>query len=176
MKITTLAATNHKNSINQQLVRTVGNALNAEQHLHLDLNDYPLPIYSQDIEEHSGIPAAAHELFEKIQRADLLLLSFAEHNGSYTAAYKNAFDWMSRIQQKVFTNVLLVNLSTSPGPGGAKNVLAQANNSAPFFGGSVVYSESVPNFHSQLDEHGAIHSALIKRIVDSVTQALPNIS
>jgi NAD(P)H-dependent FMN reductase len=42
------------------------------------------------------------EFYKKIGVADAVILSIAEHNGSYTAAYQNLFDWASRISDAVF--------------------------------------------------------------------------
>ena len=79
------------------------------------------------------------------------VISYAEHNGSYTAAYKNLFDWMSRITRGVFQDRPTLLLSTSPGPGGAANVLAAAKNSAPHFAADVRAAVSVPSFHHNFD-------------------------
>ncbi|NOQ90936.1 MAG: NADPH-dependent FMN reductase, partial [Gammaproteobacteria bacterium] len=77
--------------------------------------------------------------------------------GSYTVAYKNIFDWASRINPKVFQNKPMVMLATSPGPGGASSVLAAAIASAPFFDGEVKASLSVPGFYDNFDvEQGRI--------------------
>lgn len=171
MKIVTLAATNHRNSINQLLVRQVASHLDSESQTDLDLNDYQLPIYSQDLEEEIGIPEAAHQLLEHLATADLLMISFAEHNGSYTAVYKNAFDWMSRIRQKVYDGINVATLSASPGPGGASNVLAQANQSMPFFGAELVYTRSVANFGEHVS-NGLLADNLTKEVAKELASSL----
>ncbi|WP_417733885.1 NADPH-dependent FMN reductase [Roseovarius sp.] len=68
-----------------------------------------------------------------MRAADAVIVSFAEHNGSYSAAYKNLFDRASRIDQKVFQDKPTVFLATSAAPGGASSVLASVNGSARFF-------------------------------------------
>ena len=45
----------------------------------------------------------------------------------------------------------MVLLATSPGPGGAKSVLAAATGSAPFFAADVKASVSVPSFYDNFD-------------------------
>jgi chromate reductase len=151
MKILAFAATSSRQSINKQLVNfTAKQVPNADVEL-IDLNDYEMPIYSSDREAESGIPEAAQRFFNKISEADAVIVSFAEHNGTYTAAYKNVFDWASRINQKVFQNKKMLLLSTSPGPGGAKSVLAQAVASSPFFAADVKGSLSVPSFYENFD-------------------------
>jgi NAD(P)H-dependent FMN reductase len=78
-------------------------------------------------------------------------MSFAEYNGSYTSAYKNLFDWTSRIDMKVFQNKPVLMLSTSPGPSGAQSVLAAAQASAPYFAANVIGAISLPSFYDNFD-------------------------
>jgi len=59
----------------------------------------------------------------EVLKADALLISYAEHNGNYSAAYKNLYDWASRIDAKVFQGKPTVVLATSPGPGGRRSTL-----------------------------------------------------
>jgi chromate reductase len=151
MKLLAFAASSSRQSINKQLASFAAHQVpNAEVEL-LDLNDFEMPIYSSDRETESGIPEAAQRFFNKITEADAVVVSFAEHNGTYTAAYKNIFDWASRINQKVYQNKKMLLLSTSPGPGGAKSVLAQAVTSSPFFAADVKGSLSVPSFYDNFD-------------------------
>ena len=160
MKILTFGASNSKNSINKTLARFTATLVPGAEIEVLDLNDYDLPIFSEDLEKEIGQPAAAIRFFEKIGAADALIVSFAEHNGSYSAAYKNLFDWASRIDQKVFQDKPTVFLATSPGPGGADSVLASAKGSARFFGVDLKAAVSVANFYDVFDtETGRITDA-----------------
>lgn len=157
MKILAFGASNSRNSINRALADFTARLVpNADIEV-LDLNDYDLPIFSEDLENEIGQPKAAKAFFEKIGSADGVIVSFAEHNGSYSAAYKNLFDWASRIDQKVFQDKSTIYLATSPGPGGAGSVLASAKGSAKFFGVDLKAAVSVANFHDVFDvESGRI--------------------
>ena len=160
MKILTFAATNSTQSINRQLLSYASTLIEDAAIETLDINDYEMPLYSSDREAAHGIPDEAYRFYQKIGSADALLISFAEHNGSYTAAYKNLYDWTSRIDPKVYQNKPTVMLSTSPGPGGAANVLATATKSAPFFGADLRASMSVPSFYDNFDaESGRLSDA-----------------
>lgn len=150
MKLLAFAASNSKQSINKALVTYSASLIDADVEI-IDLNDYLMPIYSSDIETESGIPQQAHDFFNKISQADSIVISFAEHNGSYTAAFKNIFDWTSRIQQKLYQGKSMVLLGTSPGPGGAKNVLNAAIGSAPHFKGEVKANLSIASFYDNFD-------------------------
>ena len=155
MKILAFAASSSSKSINNQLVRYAASQL-ANHHEDteieiLDINDYELPLFSEDREVELGQPELAKAFLDKIGNSDTVIISFAEHNGSYTVAYKNIFDWASRINPKVFQNKDMLMLATSPGPGGASSVLASATASAPYFDGHVKASLSVPSFYDNFD-------------------------
>lgn len=151
MKILSIAASSSTQSINRQLLSYASTLIEDADIEVLDINDYEMPLYSSDREAAHGIPNEAHRFYEKIGAANALLISFAEHNGSYTAAYKNLYDWTSRIDMKVYQNKPTVMLSASPGPGGAANVLATATTSAPFFGADLRASMSLPSFFESFD-------------------------
>lgn len=102
MKVLAFAASTSTQSINKQLVTYAVSMLADATTEVIDLNDYALPVFSVDVEQELGQPENAVRFFNKIGEADAVVISFAEHNGSYSAAYKNLFDWASRINQKVF--------------------------------------------------------------------------
>ncbi|MEO0916771.1 MAG: NAD(P)H-dependent oxidoreductase [Pseudomonadota bacterium] len=138
MKILAFAASNHSQSINRALV---GYAADRLQHLRpeaqiefVDINDFEMPIYSVDREKADGIHPLAQNFFEIIGAADAVLVSFAEYNGYVTAAWKNIYDWMSRINAKVWQDKPIVILAATPGPRAGANVLGTQEFTAPFFG------------------------------------------
>ena len=154
MNVLAFAASNSKNSINKVLATYTANLIENANVDVLDINDYEMPLYSEDREKEFGKPEKARAFFQKIIDADAIVVSFAEHNGTYTAAYKNLFDWISRINKDVFQNKPVVFLSTSPGPGGAATVLKSAVTSAPYFAADMKASISVPSFYENFDLEG----------------------
>ncbi|NRB40002.1 MAG: NAD(P)H-dependent oxidoreductase [Pseudomonadales bacterium] len=170
MKILTFAASSSQNSINKKLLQFAAKQLQDAEIEYLDINDYEMPIFSEDREKELGQPEAAQRFFKKMGEADALIISFAEHNGSYTAAFKNLFDWTSRIDMKLYQNKPIVMLATSPGPGGARNVLNTAVTSAPYFAGNVVGQLSIAKFYDVFDmETGVINDA---GIIEQLSEAL----
>ncbi len=150
------AATNSRNSINVKLVKHAADVMRSEiapesEIRVVDLNDYEMPIFSIDRETADGIPAQAQDLYEQIGAADALLISYAEHNGHYSAAYKNIFDWMSRINKRVYQDKPMVIMAATPAPSGAASVLKAATDSAPFFGADIRGSVSVGRFGERFD-------------------------
>tara|TARA_B100000700_G_C15063722_1_gene868081 strand:+ start:36066 stop:36584 length:519 start_codon:yes stop_codon:yes gene_type:complete len=160
-KVLTFGASNSKTSINQQFSIYTANLVNSDYEL-IDLNNYELPIYSEDREKKNGIPDKAKDFFNKIGNSDIIIISFAEHNGTFTAAYKNIFDWMSRIEQGVFQGKDVIFLSTSIGEMGGSNVLSQAINSLPFFNGNLLFSYSLPSYYENF-EKGKISNDKIRK-------------
>lgn len=152
MKVLAFAASNSRKSINKDLIRYASTLLpNSEVEI-IDINDFEMPIYNSDLEEAHGIPEAASRFLDKIAQADALVISYAEHNGSYTVAYKNLFDWASRKNRDVYQDKPIIMLSTSPGKGGATSVLSHAVESAHFFAGRAMASLSIPEFFKNFDQ------------------------
>lgn len=151
MKVLAFAASSSRNSINKQLANFTASQIPEAQVELLDINDYEMPLFSEDREKELGHPTLAKAFYQKLGEADIIVIAFAEHNGSYTAAYKNLFDWTSRINMKVFQNKPVIMLAASPGPGGATSVLASAQGSAPFFAADLKGAISVPNFYDNFD-------------------------
>ena len=173
MKLLAFAASNSKQSINKKLVTYASTLLDQVDVKIVDLNDFEMPIYSADREEENGIPDLAHAFYQEITQADALLISFAEHNGSYTAAYKNIYDWTSRINAKVFQGKSMVLLSTSPGARGAATVLSVAKTAIPHFGGNVLADVLVPSFYDNVDaETGEVTNVDIQNQLKSAVKML----
>lgn len=178
MKILAFATSNSRKSINRQLVTYASSMIEGAEVEVLDLNDYELPMFSEDREAESGHPALARTFVEKIAGSDAVMISFAEHNGSYSAAYKNLFDWSTRISQQIFQGKAMVLLATSPGARGGASVLAAATQSTPFFGGHVTASLAVPSFYENFDvERGVLRNeqlqAELAAAVNSLRDVLP---
>lgn len=154
MKLLALAASTSSTSINRQLANYAAHLIPDAQVTELNLRDYQLPIYSDDEEKQNGIPADAQKFLTTIQEHDAIVISMAEHNGSYAAAFKNLYDWTSRIDQKLWSQKPMLLLATSPGPGGAKFVLDTAKSKFPRMGADLKATFSLPAFHENFDETG----------------------
>ena len=148
MKVLGFAGSNSATSINKKLVSYVLQQAEAHTTELLDLNDYEVAIYSPERESKDGIPDKIMALAEKIAEADILIISLAEHNSSYSAAFKNVFDWMSRIPNRtVFVDKPLFLMATSPGVRGGQGVLEAAQDRFPRNGATILEVFSLPQFH-----------------------------
>jgi NAD(P)H-dependent FMN reductase len=151
-KVIAFAGSSSKNSINKQLATYAANKVSEAETDVLDLNDYELPLYGIDYEVEHGIPDNAKKFLETIQLADGIILSLAEHNGAYSTVFKNIFDWMSRIDGKLWNGVPMLLMATSPGPRGGASVLEIAKSRFPFMGGNIVAEFSFPSFNDNFKE------------------------
>jgi NAD(P)H-dependent FMN reductase len=159
-KVLSFATSNSSVSINRTLVDYAASLLDGAEIESLDIHDYEMPIYRHDREEESGIPQLAHDFLAKIGEADALIIGMTEHNGLYTAAFKNLFDWCSRIGREVFQSKPILLTATSTGPGGAGRVLALAETAFPHFGGEVKATFSLDLYDEKFDaESGTISDA-----------------
>ena len=171
MKVIAFGASNSSTSINKKLATYTASLIEGAEVKVLDISNYHVPMFSEDTEKEIGQAEGAQAFLRDLSEADAFIISFAEHNGHYPAAYKNLFDWATRIDRSVFSEKPAVYLATSPGPGGAKTVLGTAVASAPYFGGNVKASVSVPSFYENFDpETGSIkNSEIVSQLKQAVT-------
>lgn len=97
-KILAFAGSARKASYNKKLIRVAADAARAAggEVTLIDLADYPLPIFDEDLESAQGLPANARKLKDLFLAHQGLLLSCPEYNSSITPLLKNAIDWVSR--------------------------------------------------------------------------------
>ncbi len=163
MRIVAFGASTSRQSINKQFAIYAANRFDGADIEILDLNDYPLPVFCVDLQNSNGIPEEAIKLYNKFQSADLIIISLAEHNGTYTAAFKNLFDWVSRYQVKMFEQKKLFLLSTSTGQHGAQYSLQAALARFPRHGAEIITSFSLPNFYENFDQHKGIINDILRK-------------
>lgn len=145
-KIIVFAGSNSKESINKKLVVYASKLVHDAEITILDLNDFELPLYGLDFEGENGVPDNAHKFLDLIKSTDGIMLSLAEHNGAYATVFKNLFDWMTRIEGKMFFNKPMLLMATSPGGRGGASVLEIAKNRFPFHDANIIETFSLPFF------------------------------
>jgi len=153
-KIVAFTGSNHSQSINQKLLNFTVAKVKISDVTMLNLSDYPLPIYSLDIEA-KGIPNEVLQLKKILVANDAIIIATPEHNGSMPAYLKSVIDWLSRLvpaKSPFFGEsskpVLL--MSTSPGPtGGATNIKTMTE-LMPWWGGDVKGTYSLGSFYEEV--------------------------
>jgi len=147
-KIIAFGATNNSQSINKKLAEFTVNQLKGVEVSLLDLNDFELPIYSIDLEKASGVPQNAIRFEQCIKESDGIIISLAEYNGLYTSAFKNLWDWMSRIESpKIWHEKPMFLMGTSPSMREESNVMKVSQHLFPLFGANIITSYHLPSFN-----------------------------
>ncbi|MCH2043514.1 MAG: NAD(P)H-dependent oxidoreductase [Saprospiraceae bacterium] len=147
-KILAFGASSSIHSINKQLATFAAQQVKNATVTLLDLNNFEMPIYSVDKEQQLGIPKEAQLFKQHVRETDGIIISFAEHNGAYSAAFKNIYDWMSRIGMPAWENKPMLLLSTSPGGRGGLGVLTLAYDSFSFGNKKVSGKFALPAFQN----------------------------
>lgn len=169
-KVIAFAGSNSKNSINKQLaIYSAGLVENVNIEV-LDLNDYQLPIYGIDLENEKGIPKNANTFLDLVKTSDGIVLSLAEHNGAYSSVFKNILDWMSRIDGKLWNDIPMLLMATSPGGRGGASVLELAKSRFPYMGGNIVAGFSLPSFGQNFTPEGIADLELANKLSDAVSR------
>lgn len=167
-KIIAFAGSNSKHSINKQLVTYASSLLKDAKAEVLDLNDYELPLFSVDLEKEQGYPENAKKFLSKIKDSDGIIISLAEHNGAYTAVFKNLLDWMSRIEAKVFYGNPMLLMATSNGARGGRSVLDMASSRFPRHDANIIAEFSLPGFNSNFSNGKIIEADLDTKLNELV--------
>jgi len=155
-KIVAFGASNSKNSINKKLATFAAHQIENAEVTILDLNDFEMTIYGIDKENESGIPALAHQFKTHLKNADGIIISFAEHNGAYSVAFKNIMDWISRLEGSTWEDKPMFLLATSPGARGGQTVLEIAVNKFQHMNENTITSFSLPSFGQNFSEENGI--------------------
>ena len=168
--IIAFAGSNSKASINKQLATYTANQVGDAKVEALDLNDFELPLYGIDLENEHGIPDNAKKFLDIIKSSDGIVLSLAEHNGAYATVFKNIFDWMSRIDGKLWSNIPMLLMATSPGGRGGATVLEIAKGRFQYMGGNIVADFSLPSFKDNFSEDGIKDEKLSIELKEAISK------
>ena len=97
-RILAFAGSTRKESYNKKLVQiAAASATKAGADVEfIDLKNFPLPLFDEDLEKESGLPANVLALKKLVIAADGFLIASPEYNSSITAVLKNTIDWLTR--------------------------------------------------------------------------------
>lgn len=167
--ILAFAGSTSTTSINKKLATFAAENLQKTSYTIIDLRDFILPLYSED-EEKNGIPEAVKKFTFLLANNDGFILSLAEHNGSYAAAFKNILDWSTRIEKKLFRNKSLLLMATSPGGRGGKTVLETGVQLFSRMDTKKLISFSLPSFYDNFKEGKIINMDLLASLKEQVNK------
>ncbi|MCR9182276.1 MAG: NAD(P)H-dependent oxidoreductase [Flavobacteriaceae bacterium] len=152
-KVLAFAGSNSSTSINHKLVEFAASQINSHDVKIIKLTDFPLELFSEDIEKERGFSDNLKGLLNEIENADALIVSVNEHNSATSAYFKNVLDWLSRIKYKFLEDKKILLMSTSPGRGGAAKSLEYVKDvMTNRYNGTVVESFSFPSFNENFSK------------------------
>ncbi|MGR9116645.1 MAG: NADPH-dependent FMN reductase [Gammaproteobacteria bacterium] len=121
-KILAFSGSARKDSYNQKLVKiaaTGAKKAGAEVTV-INLSDYDMPLFNQDLELAEGMPQQARAFKELLIGHDGFLIASPEYNSAFSPLLKNAIDWASRREGDeapllAYRGKVAVLMSASPG-------------------------------------------------------------
>lgn len=183
-KILAFGGSLRQQSWNQQLAHVAADAADAAgaDVTVIKLADYPLPLFSEDIEHKQPAPEGLVELRKLLTEADGLLIASPEYNGSLSAVLKNTLDWLSRASEDksytpAFGDKVIGILSASPGSLGGIRSLSHLRDVLTTLGGIVLPGQvAIPAAYQAFDANGSlVDDALVGR-VNALAEKVVNMS
>ncbi|MCA9828638.1 MAG: NAD(P)H-dependent oxidoreductase [Nitrosopumilus sp.] len=121
-KILAFAGSTRTDSFNKKLVKVAADGAKeagADVTI-IDLRDYQMPLYDEDLEKREGLPSSTRKLKDLMSDHHGFLISSPEYNSSISGVLKNTIDWTSRqgddeLPRSCFKGKVAGILSASPG-------------------------------------------------------------
>src|SRR5689334_4293777 len=98
VKVTAFAGSLRNDSFNKKMVKEaarMAEEMGAEVTF-IDLKDYPMPFFDEDLERVEGMPESAKSFRRQLLSSDVILIASPDYNHSISGVLKNALDWLSR--------------------------------------------------------------------------------
>jgi chromate reductase, NAD(P)H dehydrogenase (quinone) len=179
-RILAFAGSTRRESFNKKLVQhAVKGAREAGADVTLiDLRDFPLPLFDQDLEAEHGMPENGAKLKKLFVDHHGLLISAPEYNSSITAVLKNAFDWVSRPAPGepglvAFTGKVATLMSASPGALGGLRGLVHVRSILGNIGVLVLPQQiAVPNAREAFQPDGSLVDAKQQVSIEALGKTL----
>lgn len=181
-KVLAFAGSARRESFNKKLVKIAAeSAKTADAEVtYLDLRDYDIPLFDEDLETQSGLPESVLKFKSLLKNHQGLLLACPEYNGSITPLLKNALDWASRPESgehpmalSCFKGKVAALLATSPGRGGGARGLGHVRDILEMLGVTVLTEQVViPSASHAFDEAGNLHDDQQSQTIDEIAHQL----
>ena len=151
-KILALAGSNSPTSINKQLLICAAGCVENAMVEVTDLREYEAPVFSPELKKEGGFPEKIQLLYSKILESHGFIIASPEYNGLVPAVMKNTIDWLSSINMEFLGGKPTVLMSTSPGSNGGASNLEILEKVLHYWGGRLVGSFALGNFHDEFDQ------------------------
>lgn len=170
--------------MNKKLAAVAGAALGAAggDTTHIDLNDYPMPLYHGDLEQKEGVPENARKLKALFMAHRALLIVSPENNASVSSLLKNTLDWVSRPDSGQnglvpYQGKVAALMSASPGALGGLRGLMHLRQILQTLNVLVLSEQfALPRAHEAFNEAGALLDPKQQASVSGVARRLVEVS
>jgi chromate reductase, NAD(P)H dehydrogenase (quinone) len=179
-RILAFAGSARRDSFNKKLVSiAAGGAKQAGADVTvIDLANFELPLFNQDLEAEKGLPAKVFELKKLFNEHHGLLISCPEYNSSITPLLKNTIDWVSRQAPgegslAAYKGKVATLISASPGAlGGLRGLVAVRSILGNI--GVVVLPEqiAVPTAHQAIGPDGRLKDEKMQASIEALGRGL----
>ncbi|HEY4233838.1 MAG TPA: NAD(P)H-dependent oxidoreductase [Lacipirellulaceae bacterium] len=179
-RILAFAGSARRDSFNKKLVAiAAGGAKQAGADVTLiDLADYELPLFNQDLEAEKGLPEKAIALKKLFIEHQGLLVSCPEYNSSITPLLKNTIDWVSRQAPgegglAAYKGKVATLISASPGALGGIRGLVTVRSILGNIGVVVLPAQiAVPTAHQAIGENGRLKDEKMQASIEGLGRGL----
>lgn len=164
-KVLAFAGSLRKDSFNKKLVKIAmqGAEEAGAEVTYINLEDYPMPVYSAEIEEQQGLPESVLKLKKLMFNSDAFLIASPEYNSSISGPLKNVIDWVSRpasaeeVYLSCFIDKVAMIISASPGAlGGLRGLVHLRSILENIFTYVIPSQKSLPNAGEAFDQDGSL--------------------
>lgn len=175
----TICGSLRKDSINEHLRRHMSAKLREAGVIvtDLDLGQFEMPIFNQDIEDAGETPEAAKRLAELFRSHDIVLIISPEYNGGVTPLIANLVSWVSREKPNPFKHAVFGIGGMSDGKYATIFALSHLRDTLSKIGALVVPTLlGLGPYPDVLDEDGAPNEGNIKWKVGQMVRELTHFS
>jgi len=178
-RILAFAGSARRDSFNKKLVRAAGHGAkaNGAEVSFVDLRDFPLPLFDQDLEADDGEPENAKRLKQLFLDHQGLLIASPEYNSSLSPLLKNTLDWVSRSETPLaaFQGKTAAIMSASPGGLGGLRGLVHLRAILGNIGVLVLPEQhAVSQAHEAFDDEGNLQDDRQRSKIEGLGASLAN--
>ncbi len=183
-KILAFAGSSRIASFNKKLVKFAAEGAKkaGAEVRYIDLLDYPMPLFNEDLETVEGLPQKVVEFKHLLREHQGFLISCPEYNGSITPLLKNTIDWASRpeLNEKplsCFKGKVAALLATSPGGLGGIRGLVHVRAILEGIGVLVIPEQkAIPHAEQAFDDSGQLKDKKQAQGVMAIAQKLTEVT
>ena len=180
-KILAFAGSARKDSLNKKLLKIAAagaEATGADITL-VDLADFEMPLFNQDLESERGMPDKAGEFKRLMIAHDGFLIASPEYNSAFSPLLKNTIDWASRSESDdepplvAYRGKTAAIMGTSPGGMGGMRGLVMLRMLLGNLGVMVLPDQqAVPNGFQAFNDDGSMRDDKLEKRIRTLGENL----